>query len=275
MEIGKKIRELRIARNLTQEALAAELSVTPQAISKWECGTTTPDIQLLPDIAIFFGVTLDELFCLTDDNELDRIQNQIWDSRLLPQAELERAERFLQSRIEAGYRPGRCWCLRAQLHNHQAQQHHALAAEYARQALAVSPTEKDAHSELCEATGGTFGDWCVHNHARRIAYYREFVAAHPDYPRGYLWLLDDLIADGRLTEARDYLEKWPAWTIATACRSTAEKFCVPRGAWKRRVPAGLRWRSDSRTNGSSACRSAIWRRSCRTMTRPNAITAAP
>ena len=31
MEIGKKIRELRIARNLTQEALAAELSVTPQA----------------------------------------------------------------------------------------------------------------------------------------------------------------------------------------------------------------------------------------------------
>ena len=61
MEIGKKIRELRIARNLTQEALAAELSVTPQAISKWECGTTTPDIQLLPDIAIFFGVTLDEL----------------------------------------------------------------------------------------------------------------------------------------------------------------------------------------------------------------------
>lgn len=205
MEIGKKIRELRIARNLTQEALAAELSVTPQAISKWECGTTTPDIQLLPDIAIFFGVTLDELFCLTDDNELDRIQNRIWDSRLLPQAELERAERFLQSRIEAGYRPGRCWCLRAQLHNHQAQQHHALAAEYARQALAVSPTEKDAHSELCEATGGTFGDWCVHNHALRIAYYREFVAAHPDYPRGYLWLLDDLIADGRLTEARAYL----------------------------------------------------------------------
>ena len=90
MEIGKKIRELRIARNLTQEALAAELSVTPQAISKWECGTTTPDIQLLPDIAIFFGVTLDELFCLTDDNELDRIQNRIWDSRLLPHIEISR-----------------------------------------------------------------------------------------------------------------------------------------------------------------------------------------
>ncbi|MFQ6963916.1 MAG: helix-turn-helix transcriptional regulator [Oscillospiraceae bacterium] len=47
MEIGKKIRELRIARNLTQEALAAELSVTPQAISSGSAGVhldkdTTP-----------------------------------------------------------------------------------------------------------------------------------------------------------------------------------------------------------------------------------------
>ena len=38
MEIGKKIRELRIARNLTQEALAAELSVTPQQYVKWHPG---------------------------------------------------------------------------------------------------------------------------------------------------------------------------------------------------------------------------------------------
>ena len=38
MGIGKKIREISSARNLTQEALAAELCVTPQAISKWECG---------------------------------------------------------------------------------------------------------------------------------------------------------------------------------------------------------------------------------------------
>ena len=45
MEIGKKIRELRIARNLTQEALAAELSVTAeslgvsrQSVSNWETG---------------------------------------------------------------------------------------------------------------------------------------------------------------------------------------------------------------------------------------------
>lgn len=40
MEIGRKIKQLRVAKGITQEALAAELSVTPQAISKWECGVS-------------------------------------------------------------------------------------------------------------------------------------------------------------------------------------------------------------------------------------------
>ena len=66
MEIGKKIRELRIARNLTQEALAAELSVTPQAISKWETGKGLPDITLLESLAKALGVSLPELFSGTE-----------------------------------------------------------------------------------------------------------------------------------------------------------------------------------------------------------------
>ena len=207
MEIGKKIKQLRVAKGITQEALAAELSVTPQAISKWECDVTTPDIQLLPQIAIFFGVTLDELFCLTDENELDRIQNMIWDERMLPQAELERAERFLQAKISAGYRVGQCCCLLAQLHNHQAQQHRLLAADFAKRALAASPTEKDAHSELCEAMGGRMPDWCVRNHHALVDFYLDFVKKNPDYRGGYLWLLDNLIDDRRLEEAWVYLHR--------------------------------------------------------------------
>ena len=58
MEIGKKIRELRIARNLTQEALAAELSVTPQAISKWESDAALPDVDKLIGLARKFNVTV-------------------------------------------------------------------------------------------------------------------------------------------------------------------------------------------------------------------------
>ena len=57
MEMGREIRRLRTARGLTQEALAAALNVTAQTVSKWECGTSVPDVQMLPEIAVFFGIT--------------------------------------------------------------------------------------------------------------------------------------------------------------------------------------------------------------------------
>ena len=142
MDIGKKIKQLRTAKGLTQEALATELSVTPQAVSKWECDLTAPDIQLLPKLSVLFGVTIDELFCLTDEDELDRIQNMIWDEQLLPQAELERAQRFLTAKIGAEYQTARCYCLLAQLHNHQARQHRRIAAEHAKKSLALAPEVK-------------------------------------------------------------------------------------------------------------------------------------
>ena len=65
MEMGKEIRRLRNDRGLTQEALAAALNVTAQTVSKWECGNSIPDVQLLPEIAVYFGVTIDQLFAMT------------------------------------------------------------------------------------------------------------------------------------------------------------------------------------------------------------------
>ena len=61
MNIGKNIFDLRKAKNVTQEALAAELGVTAAAVSKWENGYTLPDILMLCALADFFGVTTDEL----------------------------------------------------------------------------------------------------------------------------------------------------------------------------------------------------------------------
>ena len=60
--IGSKIRMLRKNKNLTQEELAQKLSVSAQAISKWERSIASPDITLLPVIARYFGITMDELF---------------------------------------------------------------------------------------------------------------------------------------------------------------------------------------------------------------------
>lgn len=63
INLGTKIRELRKKRNLTQEELADKLSISNQAVSKWENGTCYPDMMQIPVLANFFGVSLDELFC--------------------------------------------------------------------------------------------------------------------------------------------------------------------------------------------------------------------
>ena len=61
IEIGKKIKELRAEKLVTQEQLAVFLGVTPQAISRWESKYSYPDLELLPAIADYFAVTTDEL----------------------------------------------------------------------------------------------------------------------------------------------------------------------------------------------------------------------
>ena len=59
--IGENIRKLRKLRGVTQEALADRLNVTPQAISRWESEAGFPAIEYLPDLAGFFGISVDEL----------------------------------------------------------------------------------------------------------------------------------------------------------------------------------------------------------------------
>ena len=61
IKIGTKISALRHEQRVTQDMLAESLGVTPQAISRWESENGYPDIELLPAIASFFSVSIDEL----------------------------------------------------------------------------------------------------------------------------------------------------------------------------------------------------------------------
>ncbi len=62
MNLGEAIRSARTARGMTQEALAAELGVVPQTVSKWERGESQPDTELLAGLADALEVSLDRLF---------------------------------------------------------------------------------------------------------------------------------------------------------------------------------------------------------------------
>ncbi len=61
LAIGENIRNFRKKNDFTQEALADRLGVTYQSISRWENGTTYPDLELIPSIAEVLAVTVDEL----------------------------------------------------------------------------------------------------------------------------------------------------------------------------------------------------------------------
>ena len=61
MEIGKIIKQQRNTKNLTQQALANDLFVSRQLISKWENGRSYPDLQQLIQLSDYFELSLDEL----------------------------------------------------------------------------------------------------------------------------------------------------------------------------------------------------------------------
>lgn len=77
VNLGSVIKRLRTEQGVTQDALAEYLGISYQAVSKWETGTTLPDITLLPKLAVFFGVRIDELFSVNHEDELERIDTML------------------------------------------------------------------------------------------------------------------------------------------------------------------------------------------------------
>lgn len=69
--IGEKIKKLRRTRDLTQEEVAAHLGVSFQAVSRWERNEGYPDIMMLPAIANYFGITVDELLGMNELTSAD------------------------------------------------------------------------------------------------------------------------------------------------------------------------------------------------------------
>ena len=74
MEFNEKLQELRKKKGLTQEELAQKLYVSRTAISKWESGRGTPNLDSLKALAVYFGVSVDAL--LSGDHLLTMAQEE-------------------------------------------------------------------------------------------------------------------------------------------------------------------------------------------------------
>ena len=80
LPIGEIIKRLRRERDLTQEEMAAHLGVSFQSISKWERGDGYPDITMLPALANYFGISVDELLGTSEIEKRERYDeiNRTW-----------------------------------------------------------------------------------------------------------------------------------------------------------------------------------------------------
>ena len=210
MEMGKEIRRLRQDRGLTQEGLAAALNVTAQTVSKWECGNSVPDVQMLPQIAVYFGVSIDQLFAMTPEQQMERIENRIYDRGLFDEAEQRQLEAQLRAFGEKPELKGQAELLLAKLYNNQAEQYRLLAVEHGKTAVEETKGDSDAISELCNAWGSYIPDWNMRNHHALIEWLSEYCQKNPENRAAIMWLLDNLIDDRRLTEAKNWLGKLAA-----------------------------------------------------------------
>ncbi len=77
LSLNIRLKQLRKAKGVKQEELADYLRVTYQAVSKWERGEGTPDIMLLPKIARYYNISIDQLFGLSEEMEQEQIAKYI------------------------------------------------------------------------------------------------------------------------------------------------------------------------------------------------------
>ena len=210
MEIGNKIKQLRYKSGLTQEQLASNLGISAQSVSKWETSVTMPDITLLPLLAGEFGVSIDELFDLTAEQKLQRIEKRIEVEEEFAPDVFRDYEEMLKNALSENSDKARILSLLASLYHHRMEADAKKVSRYAREAIKLHPEKKDCQWLLNMAEGQCAWDWNMYEHSSIIDFYKEVIRddkVTPATPLPYYYLIDNLIADRRTKEAREYLTK--------------------------------------------------------------------
>lgn len=209
MNIANKIKQLRASAGLTQEQLANRLGISAQSISKWETGVTMPDITLLPALSGELGVTIDDLFDLSVNQKMQRIERRLDIEEEFSSDVFYEYESFLKTQLDEGDDRRTALSLLAHLYHHRMESDSRKVSKYAREAISLAPEVKDCQWLLQKAEGAFAWDWNANNRTSVIEFYKRVIKngnAEPKSPMPYYEVMDNLIADRRTREAREYLE---------------------------------------------------------------------
>ncbi len=160
MNIGSVIKKLRTAQSVTQEDLAEYLGISYQAVSKWETGVGLPDITLLPRIAVFFGVRIDELFSISHEDEMERIRH-ILDYEKMNDGNFAYAKRTLDTMLNENPKNVDAIKTYAKVILSKSNEELLAAGKLLEKAMEVSPLDDEVYALYRAVRGG--GEYKYHS----------------------------------------------------------------------------------------------------------------
>lgn len=203
MSIGQKIKQLRLDKQITQEELANYLGIAYQSVSKWETSITMPDITLLPSIALFFNITIDELFSMNYTEELNHINHKLWhegdksyEAVVYYDGKLNNIIKNTKSNDE-----------KSEAYHTLIEFNHSFGSQYIRKAVSYNiqainemPFDKKLHDRLILMLN-------MSDKSRLVKYYEEFTKSHFEWDQGYYYLIRALLNESKFDEAKMYIDK--------------------------------------------------------------------
>ncbi len=219
LNIGTTIKKLRTERGITQEELARNMNVSYQAVSKWENCTTTPDIAVLPRLAIYFGISLDTLFSLDKAEYLERIGNMIRDTHTIDHDRFVWAEHYLTDLLQEDQTHDEARVLLIELYEHRENRDQLAAIRLCKEGLSLDPSNKPLHLKLMRLGRGR-GDTEM-----LFAFYHDLYHGHPQNDLVAEQLARLYVSVGQYDKATELIHAHPT----TNCRLLAGEILHARG----------------------------------------------
>ena len=206
INIGKTIKRLRNEKGVTQEELAKYLNITYQSISKWETEAASPDIMFLPQIAVFFGVAIDDLFSICDINHFERVDKILEQpGEELSESNFLYAKRYLIGLLDEN--PANTEALRRliDLHMKRVDSYTEIAARYAEQAINTATENHYLHFTYARLRRVQWDyepvSW------RFFRFYDNFIEKYPNNKEALVNLHNAYVQTNRYKEANEISDR--------------------------------------------------------------------